>query len=111
MLIRTIKRLLRLARAAEPPAPVHEIPRARIPPDGWREDTGNVAAAGHLSSAEVDSLGPGKNVLMTPDGIDSKRLRRILDNPLLDVEEEDGAYDPYNTGRFDRSRSWQKAKR
>ena len=55
------------------------------------------------------SVAPGKNVL-----IRNKYLReetgthetlKILDDSLLESEEEYGI-DPYNTGQFDRSKSW-----
>ena len=53
--------------------------------------------------------GPGKNVL-----VHNKYLRedtgthetlKIIDESILDSDDEDGI-DPYNTGRFDRSKSW-----
>ncbi|MEX2496572.1 MAG: hypothetical protein WD448_10810 [Woeseia sp.] len=55
--------------------------------------------------------GPGKNVLQR-----SKYVRedtgthdnlKILDYSVLEEEEEAAGIDPYNTGRFDRSKSWQ----
>ncbi len=57
----------------------------------------------------VEDGGPGKNVL-----IRNKYLRedtgtheslKILDDSMIDSGEESG-FDPYNTGRFDRSRNW-----
>lgn len=59
----------------------------------------------------IESLGPGKNVL-----IRSKHVReetgthetlKILDDTLIDSDEEAGI-DPYNTGKFDRSKNWTK---
>jgi len=53
--------------------------------------------------------GPGKNVLVR-----SKYIREdtgthetltIIDDSLLEADEDDGL-DPYNTGRFDSSKSW-----
>jgi hypothetical protein len=61
--------------------------------------------------ARIESLGPGKNVL-----IRSKYVReetgthetlKILDDSLVDADEEQGI-DPYNTGNFDRSKNWTK---
>lgn len=55
--------------------------------------------------------GPGKNVLMR-----SKYVRedtgthdnlKILDWSVLEEEEGAGGIDPYNTGRFDRAKSWE----
>ncbi len=57
----------------------------------------------------IDSLGPGKNVL-----IRNKYLRedtgthetlKILDDSMIDTEEEEGV-DPYNSGQFDRANNW-----
>ena len=57
----------------------------------------------------IEDGGPGKNVL-----IRNKYVReetgthdnlKILDDSILESDDEAGA-DPYNTGRFDRSQSW-----
>ena len=57
----------------------------------------------------VEDAGPGKNVL-----IRNKYLRedtgthdslKIIDDSIIDTGEEVG-FDPYNTGRFDRSKNW-----
>jgi len=69
-----------------------------------RRETGTVAHC----TGRIETAGPGKNVLIgfedevsVPEG--------------LSIEEFDGgesgdgvAFDPYNTGRFDRSASWSK---
>ena len=61
------------------------------------------------SVGSIEDAGPGKNVL-----IRNKYLRedtgthetlKIIDDSILQSEEEDG-FDPYNTGQFDRSKSW-----
>ena len=53
--------------------------------------------------------GPGKNVLIrnkyVREDSGTHDTLKILDDRLLEEEEESGA-DPYNTGRFDRSQSW-----
>lgn len=58
---------------------------------------------------KIEDGGPGKNVLVR-----NKYLRedtgthdtlKIIDDSILISDEEDGI-DPYNTGRFDRSKSW-----
>lgn len=58
----------------------------------------------------IEAVGPGKNVL-----IRNKYLRedtgthetlKIVDDSLLDSGETAG-FDPYNTGQFDRSETWQ----
>lgn len=59
----------------------------------------------------IEDNGPGKNVF-----IRNKYLRedtgthetlKIIDDSVIDTEEEEGI-DPYNTGRFDRSKNWDK---
>lgn len=60
---------------------------------------------------KIEDNGPGKNVLVR-----NKFLREetgthetltILDDSIVDSGEETGI-DPYNSGRFDRSRNWDK---
>ena len=57
----------------------------------------------------VDDGGPGKNVLIrnkyVREDSGTHETLKIIDDSLLDDEEEHGI-DPYNTGRFDRSKSW-----
>ena len=53
--------------------------------------------------------GPGKNVLIrnkyVREDTGTHDTLKIIDDSLLEDEEEFGM-DPYNTGRFDRSKSW-----
>ncbi len=53
--------------------------------------------------------GPGKNVLIrnkyVREDSGTHETLKIVDDSLLDSDEEFGL-DPYNTGRFDRARSW-----
>lgn len=57
----------------------------------------------------VESLGPGKNVyVQSPyvrEDLGTHESLKIIDDSLLDDEEPAGI-DPYNTGRFDKSRKW-----
>lgn len=57
----------------------------------------------------VESLGPGKNVyVQSPyvrEDLGTHESLKIVDDSLIDGEEPDGL-DPYNTGRFDKSRKW-----
>lgn len=57
--------------------------------------------------------GPGKNVLIRNKYIredtGTHETLKIIDDSILEDEQEFGA-DPYNTGRFDRSRSWNSAR-
>lgn len=91
-------------------SPLRSMPKAPLPKS--RKSTAArpqaVEFAGEVEGRIVDG-GPGKNVLMR-----NKYLRedsgthdtlKIVDDSLLKSNDEDGI-DPYNTGRFDRSRSW-----
>ena len=57
----------------------------------------------------IEDGGPGKNVLVrnkyVREDTGTHETLKIIDHSLLEEEEEFGA-DPYNTGRFDRSKSW-----
>lgn len=57
----------------------------------------------------VESLGPGKNVLIrnrhVREDTGTHETFKILDDSILDTGEEEGL-DPYNTGSFDRSKKW-----
>ena len=54
--------------------------------------------------------GPGKNVLMQNryirEDTGTHETLKIVDDSILDSDDEPEAFDPYNTGRFDRSKSW-----
>ncbi|MBT8083649.1 MAG: hypothetical protein KJN72_00380 [Woeseia sp.] len=69
----------------------------------------------HVVDGQLEDLGPGKNVLKR-----SKYVRedagthdnlKIFEEDLLEVAEDDSGIDPYNTGQFDRSESWNKRSR
>ena len=77
---------------------------AKEPQPGERYET-------HVSG-QYESLGPGKNVFVPKVAadreLDSSDILEILDNPSLNIAADDDAdFDPYNTGRFDVSKSWQ----
>lgn len=60
------------------------------------------------AETSVESLGPGKNVLIRKfvrEETGTHETLKILDDSVLDTGEEEGL-DPYNTGRFDRSKKW-----
>jgi hypothetical protein len=84
------------ARQAPKPRPVKPVARPAV------DFSGNV-------DGEIVDGGPGKNVLMrnkyVREDTGTHETLKILDDSLLDSIEEDGI-DPYNTGRFDRSKSW-----
>lgn len=60
-------------------------------------------------SGEVESNGPGKNVLIrnkfVREDTGTHETLKILDDSMIDSGEEPGL-DPYNTGGFDRSKNW-----
>ena len=57
----------------------------------------------------IQSLGPGKNVFvrgpLVREDLGTHESLKIVDDSLVDGEEP-GGIDPYNTGRFDKSRKW-----
>lgn len=61
-------------------------------------------------SGKIADGGPGKNVLvrnrLVREDTGTHDTLKILDESLVQAEEESGI-DPYNTGRFDRSKSWE----
>jgi hypothetical protein len=60
-------------------------------------------------SGSIDDAGPGKNVLIrnrfVREDTGTHDTLKILDDSVLESDDEIGI-DPYNTGRFDRSKSW-----
>jgi hypothetical protein len=60
---------------------------------------------------EIAELGPGKNVLVRNkhhrEESGSHETLSIVDDSIVQTGEEAGI-DPYNTGKFDRSRHWDK---
>ena len=60
---------------------------------------------------QIRDNGPGKNVLIknrfVREDTGTHDTLKILDDSMLETEDE-GGIDPYNTGRFDRSKNWDK---
>ena len=58
---------------------------------------------------KIEEAGPGKNVLVrnkyVREDTGTHETLKIIDDSLVE-DEDDGGMDPYNTGRFDRSKSW-----
>ncbi len=58
---------------------------------------------------KIEDGGPGKNVLVrnkyVREDTGTHETLTIIDDSLHQADEDDGL-DPYNTGRFDRSKSW-----
>ena len=57
----------------------------------------------------IESVGPGKNVFVQSphvrEDLGTHESLKILDASLDEDDQEDGI-DPYNTGKFDKSRKW-----
>jgi hypothetical protein len=85
------------------PAPVRKMP-AKPQPIPQLDVEYSTDIAGKI----VDG-GPGKNVLIrnkyVREDSGTHETLKIVDDSLLDNDDEVGL-DPYNTGRFDRARSW-----
>ena len=89
----------RPSRAPARPTPSQKVPRR----------TPEYVDADDDLSGEIESQGPGKNVLIRNKFIredtGTHETLKILDDSLVDSGEEPGL-DPYNTGEFDRSKNW-----
>jgi hypothetical protein len=86
---------------------------ARVSPARRRHRAVAAPAAPVQFDASVDGKivngGPGKNILVrnrfVREETGTHETLKILDDSLLETDDEQGI-DPYNTGRFDRSQSW-----
>jgi hypothetical protein len=91
-------------------SPLRLMPKARLPkakkPAVAQPQA--VEFAGEVEGKIIDG-GPGKNVLVrnkyVREDTGTHETLKIVDDSLLKSNDEDGI-DPYNTGRFDRSKSW-----
>ncbi|MGB5740732.1 MAG: hypothetical protein WBM54_15425 [Woeseia sp.] len=73
-------------------------------------ETNNEVRFESETGGRIEDAGPGKNVFVR-----SKYIREdagthdkltIIGEDSLDVAEDEGGIDPYNTGQFDRSKNW-----
>lgn len=75
--------------------------------DARKRDARKLAAG---AAGKITDGGPGKNVFIrnkyVREDTGTHETLKIVDDSLLESDEEPGA-DPYNTGRFDRSKSWE----
>jgi len=73
------------------------------------ENTNTVEFSTGKSGSIADG-GPGKNVLVrnrfVREETGTHETLKIVDESILKSEEKEEEFDPYNTGRFDRSKSW-----
>lgn len=99
-------------QADEPPPPTPKRraiptgrPRAAVKPQ--QPVTEPVDFSGEVGG-KIEDAGPGKNVLVrnkyVREDTGTHETLKIIDDTL--TEEDEGGIDPYNTGRFDRSKSW-----
>jgi hypothetical protein len=103
------KKLFPQEAAAEPPPNPAGVrvrpPRAR--PTETRPELVKFRAE---LGAQIADGGPGKNILVRNKFVREESgthdTLKILDGSLLTGDEPDGI-DPYNTGRFDRGKSWE----
>jgi len=90
---------------------VHSAPRATHTDQALPERQPEYVDLDPHISGSIEDNGPGKNVLIrnkfVREDTGTHETLKILDDSMIDTQEEEGI-DPYNTGRFDRSRNWDK---
>ncbi len=93
-----------------PPRPLRQTgPRVRPKPAKPQpQQAEDLEFGGELGGKIIDG-GPGKNVLVrnkyVREDSGTHETLKIIDDSLVETDDE-GGMDPYNTGRFDRSKSW-----
>ena len=93
------------------PEPRYSPPRVRVraPRARARQKPKVVDFAADVGG-RVEDGGPGKNVLVrnkyVREDTGTHETLKIVDESLVPDESDESGADPYNTGRFDRSRSW-----
>lgn len=102
------------AREPTPPqdsrkADYHQPPRPAAPKIKATRPNTEYPEGDRGPGNSIESLGPGKNVLIrnrfVREDTGTHETLKILDDSSLDSGEEHGI-DPYNTGDFDRSKKW-----
>lgn len=99
-----------VAVGVRPPSERPNAPGRVGKPDGGKAnpEAGSVRLNTTLNG-EIADGGPGKNVLvrkMVREDTGTHDTLKIVDPSAAESEDEFGI-DPYNTGRFDRSKSWE----
>lgn len=99
-------------RKAESESVLRETTRRQKPPARPRKPIAPEPSLVEFESelgGRIEDGGPGKNVLIrnkyVREDTGTHETLKIIDDTLLEDNEEFGL-DPYNTGRFDRSQSW-----
>ena len=92
-----------------PPRPLRQSgPRVRPRPAKRPTNAEAVEYSTELGG-KIEDGGPGKNVLVRSkyvrEDTGTHETLTIIDDSILDTADEDNN-DPYNSGRFDRSKSW-----
>ena len=86
---------------------VHKSPRPKPSP----RPSSHSAEPEESLPGRIESMGPGKNVLVPSNFVredtGTHETLKILDDST-DASHDEGGFDPYNTGGFDRSRNWDK---
>lgn len=106
------KKLFGKQTAVEPPPPrpsgSYRQRKIEAKSEAARPANDSIDLDPHLHG-RIESIGPGKNVYVRSQYIredtGTHETLKIVDESLLQSENEDG-FDPYNTGRFDRSKHW-----
>jgi hypothetical protein len=97
-----------------PPRPMRQTgPRVRVrprpAPKPKRPEIEPVEYSGELGG-KIEEVGPGKNVLVrnkyVREDTGTHETLKIIDDSIVDEADDGGGMDPYNTGRFDRAKSW-----
>jgi hypothetical protein len=87
----------------------HAALHARATPAPARKQHMNIDAFKTEFDGRIESVGPGKNVLVrdgyASDDTGTREMLKLLDDSPLDPGEPVGI-DPYNSGEFDRSKNW-----
>lgn len=87
-------------------------PRPRLAVEGDEVVLKNTGEFKTSTGGHIESRGPGKNVLIRNKYIredtGTHETLKIVDEFEIDEVDDGQGIDPYNTGRFDRSKSWEK---
>ena len=88
---------------------VRPNPRPRPRPEKQPTPDSEVASFSSNVGGKIIDGGPGKNVLIrnkyVREDTGTHETLKIVDDSMLESDDDLGD-DPYNTGRFDRSKSW-----
>ena len=97
--------------AAKPPQTRYRPSIVRQKPDDRPPAPGTAEKLDPRVAGRIEDGGPGKNILMRTkyqrEDTGTHETLRIIDEDALKNPDEDGI-DPYNTGKFDRSKHWDK---